>query len=755
MSSRQSSIRTVHTATVTPALREARKYMSLVGILLMVFSLWLVVGLLFCSVNPELSTSTDHILGSVTHYICSSLINYIGLVSLSLSLIFMRLGSILWSVSIPQLHLRDALIYIGFIFLTATQLQITLGIDLMGAPIGGQIGVYFSQILIELGPYASQAIVCSGLFGLLGLQMWLNQKENIENASLPPEKWITEVHRGAQPVKSLNSLQQRAHTHVFGEVTELPPEFDHESRRFEAVESFYDDLDGQQEDKEGKPKKKSIFLDDLSVLDEPRFTFDNRAIDEDYEASSLEEELTPSFTLRSQEMNPVGERISTPNPRLTSVNHTPTNLTYNRTPIEQLSQSLNPKVSRKTILQRAFDSLQLTLALTQSESGNVADCYEFVSPISPPMPLYEITERLNTHIRRSLGRSEPPVLLTMQNKNNSYVIEATWPRRDRKFTETTEAMKVIRDLEAKGELTLFLGEMVNGKKALTPFGEINSVMITAGEKVEQDRGLDLIITNLIYQAPPPKLRLLILDIAAERSPYATLPHLYSPIVSEADQMTSVLRWLPIELRRRRSQMTKANVLTYDALLNKYNEAEPRLILVIPELSHLDNEQHKLLIAFMEKQAQLGIETGIHIVVNSRIFGERCAHFVRFVDMHIAFATDTLEEARGFGISGAEWLLPQNDILVKTKPNNTLRVHSWLLSSNSYQQILSVLSRASQQVFINPYGDFLSTKALKAQSKRQYKKRQENRRSERSSQKTSSTNISRLQERVTESSLPPV
>jgi hypothetical protein len=722
--------------------------MATAGFLLLIFSMWLSVGLLTCSVNPELSTSADHILGSVTHYICSNLISLLGVMSLSLALVFSRLGAILWSASTPQVTVRDVTVYVVFLLLTATQLQIALEIELMGAPIGGVVGLFASQGLKALGPHLAQAVVCFSIFAVLGLHMWLYQRDEKREASPPPDKWITEVHRGAQPVRSLSVTQQRVHTHVLAAVNHLPPEFDHESRRFEAVESFYDDLDGVE--KAGQATvgvDEPIFSFDFDQsAHEPRLTFD----------SSVAADLTPARSTDARDSRVISSshhhtahgQLSTPGPRLANVNTLPGSQA--RTPIEQLSQNLTPKVSRKTILQRAFDSLQITLALINSESGNVADRYEFVSPISPPMPLYEITERLNAHIRRSLGRSEPPILLTMHNQSGRYIIEASWPRRERVFTETSQAMKIIRELESKGELTLYLGDSVGGERAFLPFVEVRSIMVTGGEKVEQDRGLDLILTNLIYQASPTKLRLLILDVASERSLYSRLPHLYAPIISDSDRMTNVLRWLPIEYRRRRGIMSRAGVQKYSDYRSINANADPRITLVIPELSHLDNEQQELLVNVIEKVSQIGIETGIHILINSRVFGERCAKFVRYADVHLAFSASSLEEARGFGVTGAEWLLPHNDTLLRVGQSALSRIHSWLLPKESYEQILNVLSRASELTYINPKGEFMNANTLKGSTHSQRARPTDRQKPPHRSNST----LPRL-ERVSESSLPPV
>ena len=764
MSSRQSSIRTVHTSTVTPAMREARSYMTTAGSLLFAVSLWLFIGLVNCSVNPELSTSADHIFGSVTHYVCSNLINTFGFMSLSITLIMFRLSFMLWSVVLPEFKLKDSALYLAFLIFTATQLQITLGIELMGAPIGGQVGLFIGSFLQSLSPPVAQAISCMTIFGVLGLHTWLYQNEVKAKVGESPEAWINDVHLGAEPIKSLNSEQQRAHDHIFSAVNQLPPEFDKASERFEAVDSFYDDLGEEGLDhqrlnqKSGRQVREPVFQFDFDAdhNDEPRLTIEGEFNVDRSKLRTHESTVTPP---------------STTNPKLISVsaeiNMSRSNSSdaytlggRSKTPLDHLSQTLNPKVSRETILQRGFDALQITLALTKAESGRVADRYVFISPVPPPLPLYEITERLNSHMKKSLGRSEPSILLTMQNENaKQYVIEATWPRRERKFPETSEAVKIIRELESKGDLTLYLGDDVSGDKAFLPLSELRSIVVTGGERVDQERGLDLVLTNLIYQASPSKLRLLILDVASERSLYSELPHLYSPIINDANRMTQALTWLPIEFRRRKGLMTRLGLKNYEEYHTHSKQTEPRIVLVIPELSSLDNKQQELLVRLIEKLNQFELDTGIHLLMNSRIFGERCAKIVRHVDVHLAFAVNSFEEARGFGVSGAEWLLPENDMLLRVG-RKISRAHAWLLPRESYIQILNVLSRASSLNYINSEAQFLSAEHLKGQERlspstskaaRSTSQRDSGTYQTVNRQKLSSAHI----QRVSESSLPPI
>ena len=142
MTATQSPIQMVHTTTVTPAMREVRRALKYAGVLSLVVAIWLGVGLSFCSVNPELSTQADHLLGSATHIVSSFLLHHLGLMSFSVVLLIARLGRLLCAAHRPRVVLPDVAVYFIFLVLSATQLQLALNTTMFGAPIGGSIGLW-------------------------------------------------------------------------------------------------------------------------------------------------------------------------------------------------------------------------------------------------------------------------------------------------------------------------------------------------------------------------------------------------------------------------------------------------------------------------------------------------------------------------------------------------------------------------------------------------------------------------------------
>jgi DNA segregation ATPase FtsK/SpoIIIE-like protein len=610
----------VHTTTVTPAMREVRRALKYAGVLSLVVAAWFGIGLSFCSVNPELSTQADHLLGSVTHIVCSLLLNSFGLMSFSVVLLIARFGKLLCSALRPQVTWSDGVVYLLFLILSATQLQLALNTTAFGASIGGSVGSWFATLLEPLGAMFAQGITCASLFAVFFTHSFVLQKSNsrekVDEATL--NHWQSEVHLEARPVKSMNRQQQRDHSHVFEQVTAQTPEFDEEAKRFEAVESFYDDLAGTSNPAlaHGEEHQDLIFKFDFEQDEDPSLSFDGSTNIRG--ATSRRDSADPRLTHESSSYRPDSDEHNTPL-RLSRVSLSPDtrkarasssvqgslveqvsqeissrtlqerNSGPSLSPVEKLSQEISPKIAREMILQRGFDAQDLTLALIDTRLGTSIDHYFFTSPIAPLKPIYEVAECLNMHIRRALGRTEPPVLLTHKLEHGKHLIEVSWPRRSRVLTDTQEAVQVIRGLESQQSLNLYLGEAANGDQALLPFKSLKSVLITGGKRIDQEVGLDLLLMNLIHQSLPSSLRLIILDQEDHHATISQLPHLYCPVVSTSEQISDVLNWLPSEYRRRRSLMARLSLQNFEKLQEKKPQ-ETRIVCVIPKLSQLNADQ---------------------------------------------------------------------------------------------------------------------------------------------------------------------
>ena len=167
---------------------------------------------------------------------------------------------------------------------------------------------------------------------------------------------------------------------------------------------------------------------------------------------------------------------------------------------------------------------------------------------------------------------------------------------------------------------------------------------------------------------PDELRIVMIDPKrVELTPYEGIPHLYTPVVVEADQAVIVLKSLVKEMMERFKILENfgvKNILTFN---KKSDYKMPYLVILVDELADLmlsaSGEVERLLV----RLAQLGRATGVHLVVATQrpsvdvVTGLIKANF----PSRISFAVMSQIDSRTILDSvGADRLLCKGDLLFK-------------------------------------------------------------------------------------------
>jgi len=205
--------------------------------------------------------------------------------------------------------------------------------------------------------------------------------------------------------------------------------------------------------------------------------------------------------------------------------------------------------------------------------------------------------------------------------------------------------------------------------------------------------MNAIITGLIMTKTPLELRLIMIDPKrVELTPYQGIPHLYHPVVVEADRAVIVLKSLVDEMMGRFRQLEKASVKNIASYNEKNKEKMPYLVILVDELADLmltaAGDVERLLV----RLAQLGRATGVHLVVATQrpsvdvVTGLIKANF----PSRISFAVMSQIDSRTILDSpGAEKLLGRGDMLYmpidKPKP---ARVQGAFLNDAEIEGVVS-------------------------------------------------------------------
>jgi DNA segregation ATPase FtsK/SpoIIIE-like protein len=243
--------------------------------------------------------------------------------------------------------------------------------------------------------------------------------------------------------------------------------------------------------------------------------------------------------------------------------------------------------------------------------------------------------------------------------------------------------------EEKAQLPVPLGLGSGGEPVFADLAKMPHTLIAGATGSGKSVCMNAIITGLLMSRSPAQARMVMIDPKrVELTPYAGIPHLYTPVVVEADRAVATLKALIAEMMGRFRVLEKAGVKNIVAFNERSAEKMPYLVILVDELADLmlqaGNEVERLLV----RLAQLGRATGVHLVVATQrpsvdvVTGLIKANF----PSRISFAVMSQIDSRTVLDSpGGEKLLGRGDMLYlpidKAKPQ---RVQGAFLSDSEIQ-----------------------------------------------------------------------
>ncbi len=244
-----------------------------------------------------------------------------------------------------------------------------------------------------------------------------------------------------------------------------------------------------------------------------------------------------------------------------------------------------------------------------------------------------------------------------------------------------------------GKLSFGLGMDIAGEAVVADLQKMPHLLIAGATGSGKSVCVNTLIMSILFKSLPNEVKFIMIDPKmVELSMYNGIPHLMSPVVTEAKKASGVLKVVVNEMERRYKLFAEARVRD----LAKYNalpeiEKLPFIVVLIDELADL------MMIAPVEVEdsicrlAQMARATGIHLVVATQrpsvdvITGLIKAN----IPSRIAFAVSSQVDSRTIlDSAGAERLLGRGDMLYapvgSMKP---LRVQGALVTEKEIEAVI--------------------------------------------------------------------
>ena len=257
--------------------------------------------------------------------------------------------------------------------------------------------------------------------------------------------------------------------------------------------------------------------------------------------------------------------------------------------------------------------------------------------------------------------------------------------------------------KSKSKLTLCLGKDIVGNPVVAELGKMPHLLIAGATGSGKSVALNAMICSLLYKSTPDDVRLIIVDPKRiELAIYDGIPHLITPVVTDAKKATHALFWAVREMEHRYellSEVQARNINQYNTKIGKASgesapEKLPFIVIVIDELADLMMVASRDVEVALTRIAQMARAAGIHLILATQrpsvdvLTGVIKANFPTRLSFQVSSKTDSRTI---LDTNGAENLLGNGDMLFLPPGTAKIqRIHGAFISEVELAKITGYL-----------------------------------------------------------------
>lgn len=390
----------------------------------------------------------------------------------------------------------------------------------------------------------------------------------------------------------------------------------------------------------------------------------------------------------------------------------------------------------EAVLQKNAQMLSTVL-----EDFNVQGEIVSINP-GPVVTLYELEPAPGTKTSRVIGlsddiaRSMSAISVRSAVVPGRNVIGIELPNRKRQMVSLRELLESQTSLDSTAALPLVLGKNIAGEPIIADLARMPHLLVAGTTGSGKSVAVNTMILSLLYRLPPEKCRFIMIDPKMlELSVYNDIPHLLSPVVTEAGKAVVALKWTVREMEERYRAMSKLGVRNIDGYNERLREAKkkgevlmrkvqtgfdgdtgkpvyeeqpmdmaelPYIVVVVDEFADLMIVAGKDVENAIQRLAQMARAAGIHIIMATQrpsvdvITGVIKANFPTRISFQV---TSKIDSRTILGEGGAEQLLGRGDMLYMASGGRVIRVHGPFVSDEEVEQSVTFLKNQGEPAYI--------------------------------------------------------
>ena len=259
-------------------------------------------------------------------------------------------------------------------------------------------------------------------------------------------------------------------------------------------------------------------------------------------------------------------------------------------------------------------------------------------------------------------------------------------------------------------LTIALGRNISGRAVFGNMVKMPHVLVAGTTGSGKSVTIHSMITSLLYRNSPDDLKLILIDPKrVELTLYNNIPHLLTPVITEAKKTILALKWAAKEMDRRYDILEAESVRDIESYhrnvwgktsLDKGRQEGldrlPYIIIIIDELADIMSTYPRELESAIVRLAQMSRAVGIHLILSTQrpevniITGLIKANIPARIALKVSSQVDsrTILDA-----GGAEKLLGAGDMLYSSGDAQPERLQSAFISETEVKKVVKYLADA--------------------------------------------------------------